>query len=168
MKEQHPFEPFIPENSTKLVLGSFPGKESTQSKRENDWFYCAARNQFWKILETVFDKNLSTKEAKQKLFEENKIAITDILYSCTRRDNKNSDENLINKEYNKRAIKEILTSQNIKTILFTSKSVHKEFIENFEFPKHLNLVILPSPSPIFRRLDLEEKSKVYKEHFTKQ
>jgi hypoxanthine-DNA glycosylase len=168
MTEQHPFEPFIPEDSTRLILGSFPGKESTQSKRENDWFYCAARNQFWKILEIVFDRDLSDKKNKQKLFKYNNIAITDILLSCQRSENKNSDENLINKEYNKKAINEILTTKNIKQILFTGKGVHKEFIENFEYPKHLDLVVLPSPSPVYRRLNLQDKAKIYKDYFTKE
>jgi hypoxanthine-DNA glycosylase len=97
MKETHPFQPFAPIGSKKLILGSFPGKESTQITRENDWFYGAARNQFWKILEIVFGKDLSDKNDKQELFKENKIAITDILLSCERRENNNSDDNLINK-----------------------------------------------------------------------
>jgi hypoxanthine-DNA glycosylase len=164
MTEQHPFEPFIPDGSTKLILGSFPGKESTQSKRDNDWFYCAARNQFWQILEIVFGRDLSHKKDKQELFKNNNIAITDILFSCQRRDNKNSDENLINKEYNKKAINEILANKSIKKILFTSKGVHREFIENFKIPEQVDLIVLPSPSPIYRRLNLQEKAKIYKDY----
>jgi hypoxanthine-DNA glycosylase len=168
MKETHPFQPFAPIGSTKLILGSFPGKESTQITRENDWFYGAARNQFWKILEIVFDKELSHQNDKQELFQENKIAITDILLSCERRENKNSDDNLINKEYNLNAVKEILSKNPIKTILFTSKAVHKEFLANFPIPDHIELVVLPSPSPIFRRLNLQGKAEIYKAFFTKE
>jgi hypoxanthine-DNA glycosylase len=168
MTEIHPFEPFVPSGSTKLILGSFPGKESTQTKRENDWFYCAARNQFWKILEIVFDRDLSNKKYKQQLFKNSNIAITDILLSCQRRDNKNSDENLINKKYNKEAINEILTKNNIKKILFTSKGVHKEFVDNFDIPVEVDLVVLPSPSPVYRRLNLQEKAKIYKDYLTQE
>ena len=168
MTEQHPFEPFIPEGSTSLILGSFPGKESTQTKRDDDWFYCAGRNQFWKIFEIVFGRDLSSKEDKQKLFRDHKIAITDILLSCERKDNKNSDENLINKEYNKETIHEILLNKSIKKIFFTSKGVHREFVENFEIPEHIDLVVLPSPSPVYRRLNLQGKAEIYQDYFAQQ
>jgi hypoxanthine-DNA glycosylase len=166
MREHHPFEPFAPKGSTKLILGSFPGKESTQNKRVNDWFYCASRNQFWKILEIVFEKDLSNKNDKQELFIDNKLAITDILLSCERRDNKNADKNLINKEYNKDVITEILTRNEIRKILFTSKNVHREFVDNFDVTGQIELVVLPSPSPIYRRLSLQEKAKIYKYYLT--
>jgi len=161
MTELHPFSPFVPIKSETLILGSFPGKESTQKPRENDWFYCANRNQFWKIFEIVFKTNLSTLKNKQQLFTENRIAITDILISCERKDNKNSDNNLINKIYNQEAIENILANNPIKCILFTSKSVYQEFLVNFHKPANVELIILPSPSPVYRRLSLQKKSDEY-------
>jgi hypoxanthine-DNA glycosylase len=164
MTEQHPFKPFVPERSETLILGSFPGRESTQKTRENDWFYCANRNQFWKILEIIFAKDLSSIEKKQQLFSGNRIAITDILLSCERQDNKNSDNNLINKKYNNEAISAILFENPIKQILFTSKGVYQEFLENFDKPKDVKLIILPSPSPIYRRLNIADKAIEYKKY----
>lgn len=166
MIEPHPFRPFVPIKSDILILGSFPGKESTQNPRDNDWFYCASRNQFWKILEIVFERTLSSFDDKQKLFRENRIAITDILLSCSRRDNKNSDSNLINKEYNREAIYSILADNPIKQILFTSKGVHQEFLANFEKPRNIELTVLPSPSPIYRILSIQDKADEYKKYFT--
>jgi hypoxanthine-DNA glycosylase len=162
MIEKHPFAPFVPLQSRILILGSFPGRESTQAKRENDWFYCANRNQFWKIIESVYDQVLVTSSAKQDLFKQRNIAITDIIESCERRNNKNSDDNLINKVYNKNSIAKIITQNPIKKILFTSKSVYLEFLENFDKPNGVELVILPSPSPVFRRMNLDDKIKAYK------
>lgn len=162
MIEKHPFAPFVPNQSRILILGSFPGRESTQTKRENDWFYCASRNQFWKIIESVYDQTLGTTSYKQDLFHQRNIAITDIIESCVRRDNKNSDDNLVNKVYNKHAIAKIIAQNPIKKILFTSKSVYLEFLENFDKPNDIELVILPSPSPVFRRMNLDDKIKVYK------
>lgn len=78
MIENHPFEPFVPEHNEILILGSFPGKESTQTKREDYWFYGASRNQFRKILEKIYGSNLNSTAAKKKLFKDLKIAITDI------------------------------------------------------------------------------------------
>ena len=143
MIEKHPFAPYVPQNSRILILGSFPGRESTQISRDNDWFYCANRNQFWKIIESVYDQVLLTTSSKQELFKQRNIAITDIIESCERSENKNSDNNLINKVYNKVAITKILAQNPITKILFTSKSVYFEFLENFDKPKAVELVILP-------------------------
>lgn len=162
MIEKHPFTSFVPQNSRLLILGSFPGRESTQTSRANDWFYCANRNQFWKIIESVYDQVLLTTSSKQELFKQRNIAITDIIESCERRENKNSDDNLINKVYNKVAIAKILAQNPITKILFTSKSVYLEFLQNFDKPKAVELVILPSPSPIYRRMSLNDKIIAYK------
>jgi len=166
MIEKHPFEPFVPEQSEILILGSFPGKESTQTSRADDWFYGANRNQFWKIVELVYSKELNNKASKQELFKVLKIAITDIITSCERKDNKNSDKNLFNKKYNGE-IEKIIDRHQIQKILFTSKTVYLEFLENFSKPKNVELFILPSPSPIYRRLNLQDKTEEYKKHFPK-
>jgi hypoxanthine-DNA glycosylase len=164
MIEKHPFEAFIPLDCRVLVIGSFPGKESTQLPRENDWFYGANRNQFWKILEFVYQRDLKTKKEKQELFEEMGIGITDIISACERSDNKNSDSNLTNKVYNF-MISEILNTKKIEKVLFTGKGVYSEFIENFDQNDDIKLIVLPSPSPIFRRLSFQDKVEEYKKHF---
>jgi hypoxanthine-DNA glycosylase len=164
MIEKHPFAPFIPKDCKILVIGSFPGKESTQEKRPDDWFYGASRNQFWKLLENVYGKELKTKNDKQQLFERAKIGITDIIESCERSENSNSDLNLINKVYNAKLF-EIIEANSIDKILFTSKGVNKEFREHFIVPENIDLITLPSPSPIYRRMSFEEKAKNYKRYF---
>jgi G:T/U-mismatch repair DNA glycosylase len=112
----------------------------------------------------LYDLKLDNKVDKQKLLTELKIAITDIISACERKDDKNSDNNLINKSYNKR-ITEILKDKPIRKILFTSKNVHSEFLEHFDNPKNADLIILPSPSPIYRRLSLLDKVIEYKKYF---
>lgn len=164
MIEKHPFEPFIPKGCNILILGTFPGKESTQTKREGDWFYGANRNQFWKILELVYNKELKSVTDKQQLFSELKIGITDIIDSCERSENSNKDGNLINIKYNER-IDSILNTNSISTILFTGKGVYQDFIKNFKKPDGTELIILPSPSPIYRRMSLENKVIEYQKYF---
>jgi hypoxanthine-DNA glycosylase len=166
MIEIHPFKPFIPTDCIVLVIGSFPGKESTQDKRADDWFYGANRNQFWKLLENIYGLELKNLADKQQLFEKAKIGITDIIASCERNDNSNSDSNLITKSYNSK-IPEIVTNNPIKKILFTGKGVFAEFSENFITPENIELITLPSPSPIFRRMSFQEKAEIYKKHFPK-
>lgn len=164
MIEKHPFEPFVPKDCEILVLGSFPGKESTQNTREDDWFYGAKRNQFWKILELVYNKELKSVTQKQNLFSELKIGITDIIDACERKENSNKDGNLINIKYNER-IDSILNKNSISKILFTSKGVYQDFIKNYNFTINIDLIILPSPSPIYRRMSFENKVVAYQKNF---
>lgn len=159
--ETHPFEAFIPKNIKYLIVGSFPGKEQTHRDiTEDQWFYGAPRNQFWKILELVYDRELKTKKEKQQLFESKGVGITDVIKSCVRKSGTNLDENLDIKEYNKEAIEQILRKHHPK-VLFTSRFVEKEFKRLF--PGFKNTDILPSPSPRYFKLSIQDKAKVYKE-----
>lgn len=164
--ESHPFTEFVPANATILILGSFPGKESTQKdKRPDDWYYGANRNQFWKILEIVYGRELRSQRDKQKLFEDYGIAITDIIKSCKRSDGSSSDENLTEKVYNTDVIKKVIEGSNIEKILFTSKGVEKEFTAHIE--PHINSrryqkIVLITPSPAYRRDSVAQKAEKYK------
>ena len=159
--EQHPFEAFIPHKIKCLIVGSFPGKEQTlREPDETHWFYGAPRNQLWKILEIVYRRELQTRKEKQQLFEEAGIGMTDVIKSCIRTQGTNLDENLEIKEYNRDTIEKILKQHHPK-VLFTSRFVEKEFKKLF--PDYGNTDILPSPSPRYFRLTIEDKAKIYKQ-----
>lgn len=159
--ETHPFEAFIPKNITCLIVGSFPGKEQTQIKLDEiHWFYGAPRNQLWKILEIVYKRELISRKEKQKLFEEAGIGIVDVIKSCIRKEGTNLDDNLQIIEYNKEVIERILKQHQPK-VLFTSRFVEKEFKKLF--PGYKNMDILPSPSPRYFKLRIEDKAKIYRE-----
>ena len=49
--ETHPWEPFLPEGATILMLGSFPPKENRWSM---DFFYPNFNNDMWRIMGLVF------------------------------------------------------------------------------------------------------------------
>jgi len=158
--ETHPFEAFIPKNIQCLIVGSFPGKEQTQTTLdETHWFYGAPRNQLWKILEIVYKRELKNRQQKQKLFEDAGIGIVDVIKSCIRKEGTNLDENLQIREYNKEVIERIL--EHLPNVLFTSRFVEKEFKKLF--PGYKNTDILPSPSPRYFKLRIEDKAKIYKE-----
>lgn len=158
--EIHPHDPFVPTGAEYLIIGSFPGKGQTESITDADWFYGAKRNTFWKILEQVYYIPLADKKAKQELFIKTRMGIADIILKAVRTENTNSDTNLTVVEYNDRAIKEILDFHIMKTIFFTSQFVQKIFAKFF--PGVTNTVALPSPSPRFARMSLQEKVEVYK------
>jgi hypoxanthine-DNA glycosylase len=161
MSETHPFEAFVPDNSTVLILGSFPGKDQTRNPNKIEyWFYGAKRNQFWKILETVYDKQLNTIESRKNLFSEKGISITDVIRQAKRRKDSNLDQHLYEIEDNKDVIETIIASSKITRVFFTSKFVEKLFQKMF--PDYKNGECLPSPSPRYARMTLADKIKIYK------
>lgn len=158
--EQHPFAPFVPPRMKCLLLGSFPGKEQTRGGLdENAWFYGSPYNQLWRILEIAYGRELKTKEAKQRLFREAGISVTDIFKTVIRTANSNVDENLQIVEYNKPEIERLLRDYQ-PPVWCTSRYVEKEFKKMF--PGYAAVDVLPSPSPRYFALSIEEKAAIYK------
>jgi hypoxanthine-DNA glycosylase len=161
MIETHPYLSFVPKNSKYLLLGSYPAKNS------GDWFYGSGRNQFWRILEQVYGTELVTRKSKEQLFTKLKLAVSDIIYSCERKNGNSLDNNLINITYNHKIIEEILANNKIQIIYFTSKFVENRFRKIFKYLiekyPEIELVTLPSPSPRYALISKEEKIKRYKE-----
>jgi G:T/U-mismatch repair DNA glycosylase len=91
-----------------------------------------------------------------------KIGIGDIILKAVRTNNTNSDTNLHIIELNDIAIRDVIQSNNITTIFFTSKFVEKLFKKIF--PAITNTIVLPSPSPRFARISLQEKISIYKKY----
>ncbi len=164
MAENHPFGTFVPKNTKYLFLGSFTGKVENPSY---DWFYANGRNQFWPMMEKVYEIDLSTKAKKQELFTNLGMAITDIILTCERRANSNLDMNLINMVFNTEAIEKVIKENKLKVIYFSSRFAEKLFRKNFkivilEYPE-ISLVTLPSPSPRYAAMTKVEKIKKYKD-----
>ncbi|MEO8960626.1 MAG: uracil-DNA glycosylase family protein [Ginsengibacter sp.] len=159
--ETHPFKAFIPENSTTLIVGSFPGREITHRVlREDEWFYGSKRNQLWKIISGVYGIDLKTKTEKQDLFRKHGIGMVDIFLRVKRIEDNNMDSSLEVVEFNDKEIKTILQNPQIKKIFFTSKFVEKTFLKLF--PDAKSGECLPSPSPRYARMSLAEKINYYK------
>jgi G:T/U-mismatch repair DNA glycosylase len=159
--ERHPFAVFVPPKMTCLILGSFPGKEHTRGGLdENAWFYGAPLNQLWRILEKVYGRELKTKTAKQALFRDAGIGITDIFTSVIRTAGSNLDDNLQIVEYNWEEIERVLKGYKPQ-VFCTSRFVEKEFKK--KFPAYPAVDILPSPSPRYFKLTIEQKAEVYKQ-----
>jgi hypoxanthine-DNA glycosylase len=164
--ESHPFEAFVPKAIEYLVVGSFPGREHTQSPvPEGQWFYGARRNQFWKILELVYGRELKTRTQKEALFTELRMGITDIIRRAVRLENSNLDQNLEIIEYNHDKIGAILEQKTLKKVFFTSRFVEKVFRQ--AFPDFPHTEVLPSPSPRYATLSLAQKVVLYKEKLPK-
>ena len=162
MIETHPFGIFMPPKARYLLLGSFTGKLIDDSY---DWFYTNGRNQFWPILEQVYNLELRDKKIKQELFSKLNMGIGDIIYQCERRYGTNLDNNLINITYNIKPIKIALQNNQIRKIFFTSRFVEikykKVFKDVVQSSAKIDLITLPSPSPRYAQMSKEEKIKRY-------
>ena len=117
MKSTHPFEPYIPADSEKLIIGTIPPprfcKESYQLYENDVNFYYGSRdNYFWCILEEVYETKLeysNTERAVQQrkdLLQKLKIGITDIVDSCIHSGDSAADSDL--KEIKQKDIKSLL------------------------------------------------------------
>ena len=76
----HTFEPVFNKDSRVLILGSFPSVKS----RENNFYYGHPQNRFWKVLARIFEKEVpETIEDKKAFLMEHRIAVWDVIESCT-------------------------------------------------------------------------------------
>jgi G:T/U-mismatch repair DNA glycosylase len=90
---QHPYKPFIPENATKLIVGTLPPPRFTTGElKEDDVDFCygSRDGMLWQIIDRIFDLDLkfeNTPEAvkQRKDFLASKgIGICDTVESCRR------------------------------------------------------------------------------------
>jgi hypoxanthine-DNA glycosylase len=170
MIETHPLDNFVPNNIQYLLLGSFTANSFT-SDNNYDWYYGSKRNQFWPIIEEVYDVQLKDTSSRQKLFSDLGLGVADIIYQCERKQGNSMDNNLINIVYNPK-LEAILKNCGIKKVFFSSRYVEKLYKKVF---KHLveecpstELITLPSPSPRYAAMSRADKVKRYKELLPKK
>lgn len=142
-KHQHPFPPYIPENATKLIVGTLPPPRfTTGDLKAGDVNFCygSRDGQLWQIISRIYDLNLifenSEKAKRQRIrfLEEEKIGICDMIEYAYRDKIDASDIGIQNAQL--RPIISILKShQSLNTLLFTGGN-SKNGPEYF-FRKHL-------------------------------
>ncbi len=155
-KSLHPFPPIIDENSKILVLGSFPSIKSF----EESFYYAHPRNQFWPILSAIYDMPAKSREQRLALLKSAKIALWDVVAVCMRTNS--ADSNL--KECEPNDIPSLLREYpNIERILFTGKKAYTLFRRYYAKRIDLTTALLPSPSPAYASISLEEKLKIWRE-----
>lgn len=155
MKKSMP--PIIDINSKILILGSLPGERSLQLQA----YYAHARNQFWKIICLILDQDIPKNyEQKKYMLLCNYIALWDIIGSANR-NHSSLDSKIKNVKVND--IETLLMDyDNIQLILLNGGKASKEYQKHF---KHLNIRALPMPStsPAYARMGLEEKMTIWQE-----
>ena len=152
--EEYSFPPIIGNNSKILILGSFPSVLSVK----NSFYYGNKRNQFWKIMNDIFQENATTNEEKEELVLRKGIALWDSVKRCERKNS--SDSKLVVMEANN--IRQLLRKYpRIHTLFFNGKKAFQVFQKAHKnIPIYIQ--ILPSTSPANAAMKYEEKLRIYK------
>ena len=91
---KHPFKPFIPENATKLIVGTLPPPRFSKGILkigDVDFCYGSIDGQLWKILDEIYNLNLKFEttefaiQQRKDFLITNNIGICDIVESCFRK-----------------------------------------------------------------------------------
>jgi G:T/U-mismatch repair DNA glycosylase len=92
-RHTHPYEPFIPEDSQKLIVGTLPPPRFTTGefkKGDVDFCYGSRDGQLWPILNKIFKLDLPFEttetaiEKRKEFLSANRIGICDIVASARR------------------------------------------------------------------------------------
>jgi G:T/U-mismatch repair DNA glycosylase len=142
-KSIHPYDPYVPENATKLVIGSIPPPRFClpNPKLKNgdvDFYYGSGRNCFWKILGFDLSAPGNGVERRKIFLKDMNVGITDIVGSCVRKkENSAMDQDLADLEL--KDIKTLLAQhRKIDTLIYTSEFV-KGLLEKATGLKHISL-----------------------------
>lgn len=121
MTEQHPFEPFLPENACVLFLGSFPPQPKRWSM---PFYYPNWTNDFWRVMGHIFYHNKDwfavqgekrfDMERVKAFCREQGLALFDTAYEIRRLQDNASDKYL-----------EVVTSTDIPVLLERIPQCHK-------------------------------------------
>ncbi len=142
------FPPCFGEDSTVLILGSFPSVKS----RKVDFYYGNRQNKFWKVLCAYFGESMpETVEDKRAFLARNKVALWDIVTEC---EIVGSQDATI-KNFKVADINSLLQNSKIRFIILNGSKAYEIFIKHFA---EINVPFkkLPSTSPANTRFDEKE------------
>jgi G:T/U-mismatch repair DNA glycosylase len=146
----HPYDPYIPEGATKLIIGTIPPYRFCITPQELfsgdvNFYYGSRDNYFWKLISEVTNKKLdfeNTEKAikqRKELLDKLNIGITDIVQHCIHENRKSDDKSLKFIE-NKPLDNLLLQYTNINTLLYTSNFVISQINKIADKKYHENWV----------------------------
>lgn len=137
------------EESTILILGSFPSVKS----RESNFFYGYKQNRFWQILAKLYQEDTPESIVEKKRFLiEKKIAIWDVIEEC---DIVGSSDSSI-KNVKPTNLKQLLDVTQVERIFTNGKLAGKLYQKYQEKQTHIKAIELPSSSPANAAFTLEK------------
>ena len=149
----HPFRPIIFSDSRILILGSFPSIDSFK----DSFYYAHKRNQFWKILSSITGYPINNIDQKIWLLKRSKIALWDMVKSCSRENS--LDSSLEDIEVND--IASFLEKYpTIEKIAFTGRLAERLYKMHYDY-LDIKTIYLPSPSSAYAKMSLLNKIEIY-------
>jgi hypoxanthine-DNA glycosylase len=150
MQINHPFEPIFDENSSLLILGTFPSVKS----REYGFYYGHPQNRFWKVIAciTKTDPFPETIIDKKQMLIRNRIALADVLKSCDIQGS--SDGNI--KNTTPMNLPKILNNSNVNRIYANGEKAYQLTLKYFSKNIAQKIFKLPSTSSANARYDFEK------------
>ena len=136
----HPIPPIYDDNSTILILGSFPSVKS----RKEGFFYGHPQNRFWKVTSAVFGEDVPcTIPEKKEFLLRNHIALWDVIGSCDI--DGSADSSIRNVSVND--LRLILEHADIRQIYVNGKTAYRYYQKYSENEIGRSAICLPSTSP---------------------
>jgi G:T/U-mismatch repair DNA glycosylase len=130
---KHPYDPFIPENTAKLVIGSIPPYRFCSGKNklkdgDIEFYYGSCKNHFWTML--LGQRPKSAEDCKKFLTDKN-IGITDIIAECVHENGNSGDKDL--KKISQKDIGKLLAKNpSINTLIYTSRFISEQIKKAFK------------------------------------
>ncbi len=151
------FAPIFDENSSVLILGSFPSVKS----REIEFYYGNKQNRFWKMICGYFGETIPpTVEGKKAFLLQNKIALWDMVLSCEIQGS--ADSSIKNVEV--ADIDGLINQTKIKRVLLNGTLAYDLFTANYK--GSVPYAKMPSTSPANPRYNekiwYNELDKIFK------
>ncbi|MGZ0016051.1 uracil-DNA glycosylase family protein [Yeosuana sp. AK3] len=168
-KHQHPYQPFIKKDTTKLIVGTLPPPRfSTGQLLEKDVDFCYGSyyNSLWLYLDAIHDLNLRYDNSKESIEQrkrfliQHKIGVCDIVERCERDKIDASDLGMKNIEL-RNLVGYLTQYPNIDTLLFTggnSKNGPEYFFRKHLKDYGLKLQLVSNEIPRIHQFYLEERT----------
>lgn len=149
--KKYSFEPISSKEATILILGTMPGEQSIALNQ----YYGHARNNFWKLLFTIFQTPFSNHyEDRKALIINNKVALWDVLQVCERQGSLDSAiKNEVANDFNQF----MKSHPNIKHIFFNGQKAASYFKKYVILDTNYETTTLPSTSPANAGKTFEQK-----------
>lgn len=150
MSRQKGLPPIYDDDSEVLILGSFPSKESRESKS----YYANKSNSFWNIICDFYNESLQKKE---DILRKHHIAVWDMIESCEIVGS--SDKKIKDPEYHKVSeIQALLDQSKIKKIIINGRTLDKKYKKYFGGIDMPSVAVLStSPANNGRKIQREQE-----------
>ncbi len=151
----HEISPVYNQDSSILILGSFPSVKS----RESQFFYGHPQNRFWKVLAILLKRELpTTVEEKRNLLLTSRIAVWDVIASCEIEGSADSSIKAVVPN----DISRILKVTDIKQIYCNGGKAYSLYEKYCKKVTGREAIKLPSTSPANATYSLEKLVKEWK------